>query len=173
MSSRVKRAAIRARTMDSGRYWSSRPSPTSPSGITSMKVRSIPAPWAHSTSVTNSSSLTPLRATEGDRIDLDGDAGVLGGLDAFQHLVEVAPAGDDAELGCIEGVEGDIDALDPVGGEFASVFLELGAVGGERELVERAGGQMARQRGDEGHDPAPDQRLAAGEAQRAQALGDE
>jgi hypothetical protein len=60
-----------------------------------------------------------------------------------------------------------------VGGEFGSVFLELRAVGGEREFVDRAGGEVPRERGDQRHDAAPDQRLAAGEAQLAHALGDE
>jgi len=53
----------------------------------------------------------------------------------------------------------DVDALDAVGGEFGRVFLELGPVGGERELVERSTREVARERGDERHDAAPDQRL--------------
>ena len=168
--SRVKRSASRARTIDSGRYWSSRPSPTSPSGITSMKVRSMPCAMGP---FDQADELVLVDALERDRIDLDGKAGVLGGLDAVEHLVEVAPARDRAELRRIERVERDVDALDPVGGELAGVFLELGTVGGERQLVERAGARWRDSEATRRHDAAPDQRLAAGQAQLAHALGDE
>ena len=123
-----------------------------------------------STSSANSSSLTPLSATA---LILTASPARLRGLDAGQHLVEVAPAGDGAELLRIERVERDVDAPDAVAGEFGSIFAELAAVGGERQLLERAGCEMARQRGDQRHDAAPHQRLAAGEAQLAHALGDE
>ena len=63
MSSSVNRSASRARATESGRYWSSRPAPISPSGITSISVRSMPRPCAHSSSRGNSSPLTSLSAT--------------------------------------------------------------------------------------------------------------
>ena len=51
-------------------------------------------------------------ALERDRVDLDLEAGRLRGIDAGEHLVEVAPAGDGAEFVGIERVERDVDALD-------------------------------------------------------------
>ena len=47
------------------------------------------------------------------------------------------------------------------------------AVGGQRQLVEDAGLEVARKRADKRHDAAPHQRLAAGQAELAHALGDE
>ena len=66
-------------------------------------------------------------ALERDRVDLHREAGVLGGLDAVEHLVEVAPARDRAEFGGIERVERDVDALHAVGGELAGVFSRAGS----------------------------------------------
>ena len=63
--------------------------------------------------------------------------------------------------------------LTPSAASSARVFRELRAVGGERELLERAALQMARQRGDQRHDAAPHQRLAAGQPQLAHAARDE
>ena len=53
--------------------------------------------------------------------------------------------------------------------QLARIFRELRAVGGQRQFVERARTQVARQRADQRHDAAPDQRLAAGEAKLAHA----
>ena len=109
-------------------------------------------------------------ALEGDGIDLDREAGALRRLDALQNLVEFAPAGDRPELVCVEGIERDVDALDAMRREFGGVLFELGAVGGHGQFVERAAREMARQRADQRHDPAPHQRFAAGQAQLAHAL---
>ena len=61
----------------------------------------------------------------------------------------------------------------PCAFELGGIFRQLRAVGGQRQFLERAAGQMARQRGDQCHDAAPHQRLAAGQPQLAHALGDE
>ncbi len=44
------------------------------------------------------------------RVDLDGETGRPRGLDAGQHLVEIAPAGDGAEFRRIERIQRDVDA---------------------------------------------------------------
>ena len=61
---------------------------------------------------TMSANLVLVDALERDRVDLDLEAGGLGGVDAGDHLVELAPARDGAELVGIERVERDVDALD-------------------------------------------------------------
>ncbi len=55
--------------------------------------------------------LVVVDALERDRVDLDLQAGRLRGVDAGQHLGEIAPARDRAELVRIERVERDVDAL--------------------------------------------------------------
>ena len=130
----------------------------------------MPRPCAHST---RRGDLVLVDALERDRVDLDAQARRLRGVDAGDHLVELAPARDGAELLGIERIERNIDALDAVIGELARVFRKLRAVGGQRQLVEIAGGEVARQRADERHDAAPDQRLAAGQPQLAHAARDE
>ena len=54
---------MRARASDSGRNWSTRRTSTSPRGMTSIRVRSKPRSPHQAMRVSNSSSLTPLRAT--------------------------------------------------------------------------------------------------------------
>jgi hypothetical protein len=49
--------------------------------------------------------------------------------------------------------------------ELAGIFRQLRAVGRQRELIDRAGGEVARERGEERHDSAPNQRFSAGEAE--------
>ncbi len=84
-------------------------------------------------------------ALEGHRVDLDGEPGVLRGLDAVENLIEVTPARHGAELRGIEGIERDVDAPDPVSREIGCIFPELGTVGRQGKLVERARFEMARQ----------------------------
>ena len=109
--------------------------------------------------------LVLVHSLERNSVDLDLQAGRLGGVDSSQHLVELAPTRDGAELVGIEGIERDIDAPHAMACELAGIFRQLRAVGSERELVERPRGQVTRKRGKEGHDPASNQRLSAGEAQ--------
>ena len=100
-------------------------------------------PCAHSIS---DGELVFVDTFQRDGVDLDRDASVQRGVDAAQYLVEIAPAGDGAEFFRVERVERYIDALDAMSRQFARVFFELRAVGGERQFVERAGLQMTRQR---------------------------
>jgi hypothetical protein len=83
--------------------------------------------------------LTP---SERHRVDLDVEAGRAGRLDAGQHLVEVAPAGDRAEL---VGSSVSIETLmrRTPSAQLCGVALELRAVGGEGQFVERAAREMA------------------------------
>ena len=85
-------------------------------------------------------------ALERDGVDLHLQPGGLRSIDAGQHLVEIAPARDGAELVGIQRIERNIDALDAVRLELGGVFFQLRAVGGEREFLERAACKMARQR---------------------------
>src|SRR5262249_6037842 len=55
-------------------------------------------------------------ALEGDGIDLDGEAGILRGLDPIQNLIEVAPTRHGTKLRRVEGIERDVDAPDPLSG---------------------------------------------------------
>ena len=141
----------------------------SPSGITSMMVRSMPRPCDHASEI---AKLVLVHALERDRVDLDREAGALRGVDPGQHLVEFAPARDRAELVGIERVERDVDALHAAVRQLARVFRKLRAVGGERQLIEPIA-EMARERLHERHDAAPHQRLAAGEPQLAHAARNE
>ena len=73
----------------------------------------------------------------------------------------------------IERIERDVDAADAAVAQFAGEARQLRAVGGQRQFIERAAAEMARQRAHQRHHVAPDQRLAAGQAHLAHALGDE
>ena len=129
----------------------------------------MPRPCDHATRSPSSSSLTPLSATA---LIFTARPGGLRGIDPGQHLVELAPARDRAELVRVERVERDVDALHAAVGELGGVFRQLRAVGGERQLVEPVA-EMARERAHQGHDGAPHQRLAAGQPQLAHAARDE
>jgi len=61
----------------------------------------------------------------------------------------------------------------PQVGQFAGETRQLRAVGGQRQFVECAGLQMARERADQRHHVASDQRFAAGQPQFPHTLGDE
>ena len=138
--------------------------------MTSISVKSMPRPCAHSISGGNSSSLTPLSATA---LILIFRPAVLRRVDAGKHLVQRTPARDGAEFLRIERIERHVEPPHASRLDLLRIFGELRAVGGQRQLVESAGAQVARQRGDEGHDAAADQRLAAGEAKLAHAARDE
>jgi hypothetical protein len=80
-----------------------------------------------------SPSLTPLSATA---LILTREPRLDGGVDPVHHLGEAAPAGDRTKAFRIEGVERHVHAPDAAGREFVREAAELGAVGGERELLE-------------------------------------
>ena len=142
-----REAPSRAARFGQRQELSNRSPSTSPSGMTSMKVNSMPRPCAQATSRT----LAVVEAFQRDRINLDLQAGGVGGVDPSHHLVEVAPASDSAEL---------------VGSSVSSETLmrrtphrpvpphsaQLRAVGGQRQLVERPQIKMPRQRTEQPHE---------------------
>ena len=130
----------------------------------------MPRPWAHSSSVSISSSLTPLSATV--LILTLRPASCAASMPCIT-LVEIAPAGDARGTCPRPGIEGDIDPPHAAGGEVPRIAGKLRAVGGDGELVEGAGIEMAREGAEQGHDVPPHQGLAAGDAQLAHALRDE
>ena len=112
-------------------------------------------------------------ALERHGVDLDAEPGVHRGVEAVEDLGEATEAGDGAELALVEGVEGDVDPADAAVGELVGEAGELAAVGGDGELVEGAAVEVARHGAEEGHDVAADEGLAAGDAELADAEGDE
>ena len=143
----------------------------SPSGITSMMVRSMPRPCDQATRSPSSSSLTPLSATA---LILTARPAACAASMPAMHLVEFAPARDRAELVRIERVERHVDALHAAGGELArhiSASCEPLVVSVSSSSAPVA--EMARERPHQRHDAAPHQRLAAGQPQLADAARDE
>ena len=138
--------------------------------MTSMKVRSKPRVAAPGDEVVD---LAVVDALERHGVDLDLQPGGLGGVDAVHHLGEAAPAGDAGELVGVERVERDVDPADAAVGELGGEAAELAAVGGEGELLERAGVEVAGHGAEEAHDPLADQRLAAGDPQLLHPEADE
>ncbi len=106
-------------------------------------------------------------ALERHGVDLDLQTRDLGGLDPRHHLVESAPPGDGCEALTVQRVQRDVDPAHAGTRKFAREPRELAAVGGERELVERARADMATELVDQPHHVAPNQRLAAGQPQLA------
>ena len=154
-----------ARTSDSGRYWSSRVSPPmSPIGMTSMKVRSKPSSPHHAISRSNSSSLTPFSATQLILMASPASRAALRPASTLSSLPQRVIASN------LCGSSVSMQTLmrrTPRRVKLRRVARELAAVGGQRQLVERAGVQMAAERADQVHDAPADQRLAAGQAQLA------
>src|SRR5664279_130732 len=119
MSSSVHLSASRAETSDSGRYWSVRSAPTSPSGMVSISVRSMPSPWAQRMRSSNSSSLTPFSATAVKGVNED----------EFDDLIRWAH-GDGMDLTLIETMP-----LGEVGADRTDQYLPLSEV--SARLAER------------------------------------
>ena len=104
----------------------------------------MPRPCAQSISASISSSLTPFSATA---LIFTAKPGRLRGVDALHHLGEIAPAGDGAGICAASSVSSDtLMRCTPQRREFAGVARELRAVGRQRQLVERARAEMARER---------------------------
>ena len=87
-----------------------------------------------------------VEAFERDGVDLDLEPAATAASIPAITCVEVAPAGDAAELVGIERVERDIDPADAAVGKLVRESRELGAVGRQRQLVERAALEMAPSR---------------------------
>ena len=92
---------------------------------------------------TRSLDLVLVDALQRHGVDLDLEAGRLRRVDAAQHLFEIAPAGDRLELLRVQRVERDVDPPDAGGLSSPANLVELAAVGGQRQLVERTGLEMA------------------------------
>jgi len=82
-------------------------------------------------------------------IDLDVQAGLLGGIEAAHHLVKVAPARQFAKLVLVECVHRHIQPAHADRGQLLGVLGELAAVGGQGELAERAAVEMAAEPADQ------------------------
>ena len=142
----------------------------SPSGITSMKVRSKPRPCAHFIRPRASSSLKPFSATV---LILTLSPAAAAASRPARTTLQIAPARHLAKLVRIERVERDVDPPDAAIGEFGGKAGELRAVGGDRHFIERSSAQMAGKPAEQRHYVAPDQRLAAGDANLARPEADE
>ena len=111
--------------------------------------------------------LVVVEAAHHHRVQLDRrQAVLLGGADAVEDLADVAAAGDAAEAVGVEGVDADVEAVEPGGGERRGELRQEEGVGRHRDLLhprERLdGAHELRQVGAHG-------RLAAGEAELAEA----
>ena len=127
-----------------------------------MKTRSKPSPPAQATRSSSSSSLTPRSATV---LILTASPARFAACEPFEHLVEPAAAGDLGEFRRVERIDRDVDPPHAAFAQLVGVAGELAAVGGQGQFVERARFEMPAERAEQGHDVAPHQRLAAGQAQ--------
>ncbi len=95
------------------------------------------------------------------------------GIEALHDDAEVAASRDRGELVGVQTVHRDVDAADAGVSQFVREAGELRPVGGQRQLLQRAGLEMARETADEAHQVAPDQRLAARQPNLARAAAHE
>ena len=77
-----------------------------------------------------------------------------------QHRVEIAPPRDGAEPVGLQGVDGYVDAFHAHVLQRRGKVLEPAAVGGERQLLQAAAVEVARQPLEQPHDVAAHERLA-------------
>src|SRR5215472_1836932 len=108
--------------------------------------------------------LVLVHALERDCVEFDLEAHPLRRLDAGHDLGEVAPTRDGPEAVRLQRVERNIDAPDAQALELLGELRELAAVGGERQLVERARPQVPGKGMEEQNDVLADERLAASDA---------
>jgi hypothetical protein len=99
--------------------------------------------------------------THGDRVDLDRrERGFERRHNRTPHLLEVVAACYERELLGLQGVQGDVDPIQPGLHEPVEVLLEEISVGGHRDVFEA----QVLEPPDELHNVPADQRLAAGDA---------
>ena len=118
-------------------------------------------------------NLVLVDALQRHRVDLDRQPRIGGGAQAVQHLGQAAPAGDARELGRVQRVQRHIHPAHPGGMKLGGEAGQLAAVGGQGQLVQRAGVQMPAQALEQPHHVAAHQRLAAGDPELAHAARDE
>src|SRR6185437_837029 len=94
-------------------------------------------------------------------------AGLLGGIEAAHHLIQIAPARDLAELLPIERVDRDVYAAHADVGQLARILGQLAAVGSERQLLERTAFEVTAETSEQRHHVLANQRLTAGHAKLA------
>ena len=148
-----------------------RPSrPSASSGMNSMKRTSTPALAAERGEVDD---LVVVDAALDDGVDLHRvEAGLLGGLDAVEHVVELVAAGHLAGTSlAIERVEADVDPAQP---GVAQLARRRAAASPPLVVIARSigpcGGAQGGELGDEHREVGPDGRLAAGEADAVDAV---
>ena len=76
-----------------------------------------------------------VHAAQRNGVDLDRQAGALGRVEPAHHLVEIAPAGELAELVRVERVHRHVHAPNADVGQFLRILGQLTAVGGEGEFL--------------------------------------
>ena len=128
-----------------------------------------PLPRTSAASRSISSSLRPLSAT---MLILTASPAASAAAIPPSTCDEIAAPGDVAEALRVEAVEADIHPPDAGGVEHVGEAGEPGAVGGQGQLVEPVADPLAEPR-DQVADPAPHQRLAAGQPDSPHAAGDE
>jgi hypothetical protein len=100
---------------------------------------------------------------EDHAVELDAlETGLQGSIDACECLGELAVAGDGPEALGSGAIQADVDACDAGRRQCACVARELRPVRGEREVADAGHGPELLEQPDHA---APDQRLAAGDAE--------
>ena len=142
----------------------------SPSGMVSISVRSKPSAPHQATIRSSSSSLTPLSATA--LILTWSPAAFAASIPAItlSNLPQRVIASNRSRS---QRVQRDVDPPHARPCQSPANRAELAAVGGERQLVQRAAAHVPAELLDQPHHVAPDQRLAAGEPDLAHAQADE
>ena len=106
-----------------------------------------------------------VEAFQRDGVDLDPQPGILRRVDPAQHLRQTSPTGDVGEFLIVQRIKRDIHTAHARSIKIGGIAFQLAAIGGQRQLFQRAGVQMAGHAVEEGHDTLADQRLTAGDAQ--------
>ena len=97
------------------------------------------------------------------RVELDREAGRLGRRDPFEDAGQQPAARDHREFVRIERVQRHVDPAHTEHGEFLRIARQLGGVGRQRKLPQRAVGQIPGKAAEQLHNFLPHQRLAAGD----------
>ena len=143
---------------------------SSPSGMTSMKVRSKAVVAAQKATMAVELVVVDALQRHGVQLHLASPASALAAKMPSITLSKLAPAGDRLELVGIQRVDRDVDPAHARDGmQLLGEARQLAAVGGQRQLFERAVGRHVRQPPaqalDQRHHVATHQRLAAGQPQ--------
>ena len=138
--------------------------------MASISVRSMPRPWAKATS---DGQLGAVVVRQRHGVELDAQPRRLSRIEPGQHLRQVAAAGGAAEGVRVQRVEADVHPPHARAGQRLGELGQARAVGGQGQLVQRAGAQVAAEGAEQLDHVAPHQGLAAGQPQLARAQADE